>query len=152
MFSTYFTPPEDPSIDQSKEVSLTQQSDVPECDINCIVNRAMITGMVEPSLIRQVSNFMDVTSEALGAETFFDAQIKHREGVEAFEALPSSIRNRFHNSPQELLDFVSDEKNRPEAEKLGLLERIISESPKVGTGGSLDITVPTDTKTDVEVS
>lgn len=145
MFKTYFNPPAKPVIDQRNEVSLTQQSDAVDCDINCIVDRAMRTGMVDPSLIRQVGSFTDAVAATLQAETFSDAMRLQAEGVSAFESLPSQIRNRFGNSPSKLLEFLSDPGNREEAEKLGLIEKISAVSPQVGTDPSLDITVPTDT-------
>ena len=43
-------------------------------------------------------------------------------------ALDANVRKRFHNDPAELIDFVSDEKNRDEAVRLGLLQ--IPEFPK----------------------
>lgn len=38
-----------------------------------------------------------------------------------FMALPSDIRARFGNSPARLADFLANEENRPEAEKLGFI-------------------------------
>jgi len=37
--------------------------------------------------------------------------------------LPAKMRARFHNDPQELLEFISNEENRAEAEKLGLVAK-----------------------------
>jgi phage internal scaffolding protein len=59
----------------------------------------------------------------------------------AFQALPAVIRQRFHNNPKEYLEFLSDEKNREEAERL----RLIPKKPKP-TSNPLDITGRTDTK------
>lgn len=39
-----------------------------------------------------------------------------------FEALPSKVRARFGNDPAQMLEFLGDEKNREEAEKLGLVK------------------------------
>lgn len=41
---------------------------------------------------------------------------------EYFEALPSRIRERFGNQPSRLVEFLGDERNREEAEKLGLVK------------------------------
>lgn len=42
---------------------------------------------------------------------------------EHFMSLPAAVRDRFRNKPSELFDFLSDEKNRDEAVKLGLLSK-----------------------------
>ena len=50
-----------------------------------------------------------------------------------FEALPAQIRARFNNDPAELIEFLEDDKNRPEAETLGLVEKgaaEVVEAPK----------------------
>lgn len=39
---------------------------------------------------------------------------------DAFAELPSSIRKRFNNNPEEFLEFVQDPDNLEEARKLGL--------------------------------
>jgi len=44
------------------------------------------------------------------------------EAREMFESLPSSVRRRFGNDPAAFLDFVGDEENRDEMEKMGLLK------------------------------
>lgn len=41
---------------------------------------------------------------------------------DAFDALPSKIRNRFENDPAKFLDFMADEANTDEARSLGLLD------------------------------
>lgn len=43
------------------------------------------------------------------------------DASEAFETLPSAVRERFRNSPSELLSFLADSRNREEAVKLGLV-------------------------------
>jgi phage internal scaffolding protein len=42
-----------------------------------------------------------------------------------FENLPSGVRKRFRNNPAELIDFVMNEENREEAEKIGLIEKVV---------------------------
>ena len=56
-------------------------------------------------------------------------------------ALPAHLRARFENDPAQLIDFLGDENNRSEAEKLGLLEVPKAES----TVTPLDVTVLGDT-------
>jgi hypothetical protein len=47
--------------------------------------------------------------------------IQVRAAEEAFMAMPASVRSRFHNDAGELVNFVSDGRNREEAVKLGLV-------------------------------
>ena len=44
-----------------------------------------------------------------------------------FESLPAQIRARFQNDPAQLIEFLQDENNRPEAEELGLVEKAAAE-------------------------
>lgn len=44
---------------------------------------------------------------------------------QSFQNLPSSLRSRFENNPQNLIRFLQDEKNRDEAIQLGLLKKPI---------------------------
>lgn len=127
--------------------SLTQQSDKADCDLNLIVKRAIMTGAIDPSLIRQFGKYADATT----VESFMDAQLKYRRGVEFFENLPQGIKNRFSGDPSKLLAFLEDENNREEAIKLGFVEKDTMVSPSVGTDTPLDITVPTDRKPTEEV-
>jgi len=41
----------------------------------------------------------------------------------AFELLPSKLRSRFANDPQQLMDFLKNPKNKEEAIKLGILKK-----------------------------
>ena len=44
-----------------------------------------------------------------------------------FEALPAQIRARFDNDPAKLIEFLENSENRPEAEELGLVEKVAAE-------------------------
>lgn len=147
-FSTPFKRPISEGLDFSETVSMTEQHHLPELDINAIAESAIRTGVLgDPHRHYTFGQYADVSD----VDSFLAMQIKSREAEEAFQALPSRIRDRFQNSPDKLLAFLEDSNNRAEAEKLGLIERladkITAESPQVGTGTPLDITVPTDTET-----
>lgn len=120
--------------------SHTEQYHAVEHDINNIVDRALRTGAIDPSLVRTIGRFVDVADYG----DFQSAQNRIADASNAFAGLPGRIRERFNNSPQMLLEFLADERNRPEAERLGLVEKRAAASSPVGTG-SLDKTVPTDT-------
>lgn len=95
--------------------SLTKQSFREESDINVIVARFNLTGQL-PVGIRMPSygDFADV----FDFQTAMNA-IAHAN--EAFDAMPAGVRARFHNDPAEFVAFCSDQANREEAEKLGLV-------------------------------
>jgi len=95
--------------------SRTQQQFREECDINTIVRRFGITGQVPVSVAVPLNgDFVN----ALDFRQSLDVIVRARE---AFDQMPSNVRSRFHNDAAEFLDFVSDESNRDEARKLGLL-------------------------------
>lgn len=96
--------------------SRTQQQFAEESDINTIVNRFLKTGQL-PDNVR-VPQYGDFT-EVMDFQTAMNAV---REAQESFDRLPGQMRARFHNDPQELLEFVSDADNYDEALKLGLVQ------------------------------
>lgn len=109
--------------------SLTQQNSKDDADINIIMERFGHTGVLpQGARLPSYGDFDGVTDyhSAMNA-------IKAAEG--AFLALPATIRDRFENDPQQLIAFMDDESNRPEAEKLGLVEAqpdVTSVPPKDG--------------------
>lgn len=145
-FRTYHNP--ESRVNRTKLVcrdALTEQYHAPEHDINRIVERALRTGALDPSLVRTIGRFVDVAEYG----DFTTAQNRIAEASNAFSRLPGRIRERFNNSPAMLLAFLADERNRDEAVKLGLIEKGAASTAPVGTG-PLDITVPTDTETKSE--
>lgn len=119
------------------EDSLTVQSELESTDINVILKKFGVTGQL-PAVRAPMSG--DFT----GIEDFQSAAQAVREAEARFLELPADVRYRFANDPQRLLDFVSDDKNRDEAVKLGLvlppveekevpiLVRMAPEAPKEG--------------------
>lgn len=95
--------------------SLTKQSFAEEVDINTIVRRFGLSGEL-PSGVRipQYADFHTVID-------FHSAMLQVRRAEEAFAQLPASVRARFGNDAGSLVDFVSDEDNRDEAIRLGLV-------------------------------
>jgi phage internal scaffolding protein len=97
------------------EPSLTQQQFKDECDINNIIRNYTQTG--ELPLSNRVGQFLDVshiTDYQTALHTVMEAE-------QAFLQIPANIRTRFENSPQQLVDFLYDSKNKDEAIKLGLI-------------------------------
>jgi len=111
---------------------LTQQEFKDESDINNIMARYMKTGQVD-YVNKHQPQYADVD-----AIDFQEAMETVAQGKSLFAALPSAVRERFHNSPAEFLEFVNDEKNAIEAAKMGLLSpeataRVLSPTPEPKT-------------------
>jgi len=100
-----------------KDPSLTDQSFAAEVNINTIVERFGISGML-PTVQRPPAY-----GDYSGVFDFQTAMNAVRTAQEGFMELPAKMRARFHNDPQELLEFINDEDNRAEAEKLGLVAK-----------------------------
>lgn len=100
-----------------KDPSLTDQSFAAEVDINTIVDRFGISGTL-PLVVRP-PQYGDYT----GVFNFQTAMNAVRSAQENFMELPAKLRARFHNDPQELLQFVADAENYDEAVKLGIVPK-----------------------------
>ena len=119
-----------------EEPSLTQQHFKDETDINNILRQFNITGLLpEQPLSPRYGDFTGIGDYHSALNAVIAAEDK-------FLALPANLRARFENDPAQLIAFLSDENNRSEAEKLGLLEIPKAES----TVTPLDVTVLGDTK------
>lgn len=55
--------------------------------------------------------------------SYHEALSRIRDAQNDFDQLSASLRKRFDNNPANLIDFLSDEKNREEAMDLGLISR-----------------------------
>lgn len=100
---------------------MTNQQFKDECDINNIVRRQPhlpYRQNVEAGFYADLSEIPDY-DESL--RRIMSAQDK-------FNSLPSDLRNRFGNNPQQLIDFLADSQNDEESYKLGL--KIKKEEPK----------------------
>lgn len=105
----------------NEEPSMAEQQFKDECDINKIMEKYQKTGILPVSQRQGV--YADLTSVG----SYQDALHAVMKAEEAFLQLPSEVRTRFRNNPQELIDFLEDEKNYDESVKLGLRD------PKVRT-------------------
>mgnify|MGYP002478023671 CR=1 FL=1 len=105
--------------------SLTQQQFRDESDINNIVDRFMKTGhLPDPVSMPQYVDYE-------GVFDFQSAMNVVRQADENFMRMDAKVRARFHNSPQEFLEFFADPANSEEAVRLGLAVATPKESPPV---------------------
>lgn len=115
--------------------SLAQQHCRDECDINYIVERFGVTGVLPP-VDRPAPTYGDFT----GVYDYRSALDAVMAADDAFMSLPPKIRERFANDPAALVDFCSDPANRSEAMELGLIppsapqERVSVPEPTGSTG------------------
>lgn len=96
------------------EPTMTKQAPANEVDINQIMDRYLRTGVLPDP---RPAHYGDATA----IPSYEEAMNIVNQGREAFEALPSKIRERFGNDPGKFLDFVNDESNYDEAVQLGLV-------------------------------
>lgn len=103
-----------------KEPSLTKQDQADSCDINRIIRQYSATGVWTHVNERAAQGvFTDLPA---GFE-YQDALNIIVQGEAAFEALPSSVRERFMNDPARFLAFMADPANQDEAISMGLATR-----------------------------
>lgn len=110
----------------NEEETRTQQHFKDQCDINRIVNTYAKTGLV-PGNPR-----LPLEQDFYGITDFHTAMNAVRQGEEAFMELPAELRRRFHNDPQEYVEFCLDEKNFDELVEMGLAHKPVKlEQPTV---------------------
>ena len=124
-----------------EDASLTQQHFAEETDINYILKQFNITGQLPTNPISpQYGDFSTV-------HDYHSALNAGMAAEDEFDALPAQIRASLDNEPANLIAFLSDEENRAEAIKLGLVNPSSSQEVEGSTVTPLDVTVLGDTKT-----
>nr|QJB19120.1 MAG: internal scaffolding protein [Microvirus sp.] len=115
-----YNPP--PAVDEvNDEPSMTKQAFMAEADINTIMSRYDRTGSYyDPTVI---PSSQPKFGDYVGADDYLAMQNALVEADLAFAALPAKLRKRFDNDPAELLAFLEDKANLPEAIELGLVDR-----------------------------
>jgi len=104
-----------------EDASLAQQHFKEECDINTILQKFNITGLLpEQPLSPRYGDFTGIGDYHTALNRVIAAQHE-------FEALPAQIRARFDNDPSNLIEFLENSDNRSEAEELGLIEKAAAE-------------------------
>lgn len=115
--------------------SLTRQSELKSADINVIMAKYVKTGVL-PVATRE-GFFADVSTVG----DYREALHRVMQAEDYFYKVPPQIRKRFENDPAKFLDFISDPKNLPEIEEMGLIEgtrpKKKPEVPPPDQGGSV---------------
>lgn len=113
-----------------EDLSLTQQHQKDEADINTIVKRFGLTGQL-PTNVR-VPTYGDFT----GVSDFQTAMNAVNMAEASFMTMPADVRARFENDPAKFVDFCSDPSNADEMIKLGLAVKKQTSEPTPPAGGS----------------
>lgn len=95
---------------------LTKQAFKDEVDINKIIARFEKTGMIEA--INSKQPFYGDVSDIKDYKESLEI-VKEAEAL--FMAMSPEIRERFDHDPQEMIEFLSDNKNKKEAIELGMV-------------------------------
>lgn len=103
---------------ECKDISLTQQHMKDECDINNIVRKFGVTGLL-PQAVR-LPTFGDFT----GVGDYQSALNAVMAAEKSFEAIPADLRKRFDNDPQKFVEFCSNPDNIDELRDLGLAPKL----------------------------
>lgn len=101
------------------EPSKTQQQFKDAHDINNIMKKYQKAGISYNHLPAPTGTYGDFTN----LKSYQESVQAAIDADSAFMTLPSSVRKRFNNNPQELFDFLNDKQNYDEAVKLGLIEK-----------------------------
>lgn len=96
--------------------SRTKQSFRDECDINHMLATYQKGGR-SPVINPYPAQYGDFS----GVPDFHSALNQVNEAQAAFADLPSGVRARFQNDPGQLLEFIDNDENIPEAIELGLI-------------------------------
>lgn len=117
LIQSNYSPKKRYQITFPEDSPFTKQSFKDECDINIILNRYQQTGEM-PFINERSPQYLDAT-----ASMDFQTSMQYvAEAQSLFQELPSAIRNRFNNDPAQFLEFCSNENNRQEMAKMGLLK------------------------------
>lgn len=104
------------------DATRTVQSSKTDADINVIVSRFKVTGLM-PQNVR-----VPLTEDFDKVSNFQDSLNLIVEAKRAFMQMPWDVRKRFANDPAEFVAFVSDPKNAEDCIKWGIA---IKRPPKV---------------------
>jgi len=99
-------------MDSKSKVQQHQRNDV---DINQLIRKH---GILNSPVHQKEGNFVDLSN----MPSFHEMQNIVAKTKQAFERLPSHIRGKFRNKPEEMAAYLNDSKNHVEAWRLGLIK------------------------------
>ncbi|QCQ84895.1 DNA pilot protein [Blackfly microvirus SF02] len=99
--------------------SMTKQSFVDECDINNILAEYKTSGQLKHINEKAAQGVYADLPNGLDFQESLNTVIRAEE---SFATLPSAVRARFGNDPEQFLTFMADPANQDEAIKMGLAQ------------------------------
>lgn len=121
-FFTKFERPDSPVVDFKDAPKLVAVEFLKESDINFLLARYKNTGSLYTADEMLKASRRPQFGDFTGIPDYQETLDKVNSALAMFQDLPLKIRQRFHDSPTELLAFLQDEHNRDEAIKLGLVD------------------------------
>lgn len=121
------------AIDMNGDPGVTLQAPAEEQDINIIMQRfgikdgSRIPRWQDPNAM--FGDFSEMPTDPVEATEYL------RQGHVAFMSLPATMRARFESGPN-LYNWLNDDKNLEEAQRMGLLE--VKKTPSVSSSTSSD--------------
>jgi len=100
---------------ECRDPSLAQQSFKDDADINVMLEKFKVTGVMPQGVV------MPTYGDFQGISDYRSAVDAINKATHAFMDMPANVRARFENNPQKFLEFCADPKNREEASRLGLV-------------------------------
>lgn len=128
MTSMYFDPDFQDGVDSNGKPnypsrSRTMPEFTDELDLNVIMARYKMSNF-DPSTL-PVATRQALTGDFSNAPESYHAALSYiTDTKRAFMSLDAELRAKFHNDPQEFLDFVADPKNAEEIISLGLADAV----------------------------
>lgn len=101
----------------NEEKTMTQQQFKDDVNVNNIIKRYR-----EGRPITHLNNRQGAYADLSNAKDYHESLNTIRLAGEAFDSLPANIRDRFHNDPAELLEFIHNPSNFDEAVQLGIFD------------------------------
>lgn len=100
----------------NEEPSMTDAQYTEDTDVNHIMRRYQKTG-----LITHISQKQGVYADVSDIPDLIQANQIAKDAMDAFMRLPSEVRLKFKNNPEEMINFLKNPQNHKEAVTLGLL-------------------------------
>ena len=98
----------------NEKPSMTKQSDKKLANINSILGRYKKTGLIP---LRQS---VPIEGDLPDVDSYHEAMTVITQSQQAFDQLPSDIKEKFDGDPKKFLEFVQDEENEDKLIEMGL--------------------------------
>ena len=122
----------------TKGTSRTKQCFKEECDINFVMKKYKVTGLLEHQ-----NRYQGDYSDCCGAVDYQTAMNMIMNADEAFMSLPAKVRSEFGNDPGSFLEFATNPANQERMVEMGLYSPPVESKRKDGVEGGSDNFVST---------